>query len=259
MILQKITDATRIRVAEQKAKVSPLNMKKRARPSQNPFSFEKALSGGDLSFICEVKKASPSRGVIVHNFPHVQIAREYEQAGADAVSVLTEPEFFLGSGEFLKDIKKELSIPVLRKDFIVDEYQIYESAALGADAILLICALLKTESLQAFISAADALGLSCLVEAHDESEIASALAAGARIIGVNNRDLRTFTVDIQNSIRLRPLVPSDRLFVSESGIKTPANITALRKAGVDAVLIGETFMLSKNKKEELDHLKGGAS
>lgn len=257
MILQKIADATRIRVFGQKTELPLEDMKKRAHPSAKPFSFEKALAGDGLSFICEVKKASPSRGVIAHDFPHVQIAKEYEKAGADAVSVLTEPEFFLGSGLFLKDIKKELSIPVLRKDFIVDEYQIYESSALGADAILLICALLDTETLKTFIAAADALGLSCLVEAHDEPEIASALAAGARIIGVNNRDLRSFTVDLQNSIRLRPLVPPGRLFVSESGVKTPDDIAALQKAGADAVLIGETFMLSKNKKEELAYLKGG--
>lgn len=256
MILQKIADATRIRVAAQKTSLPLDEMKKQARPSANPFSFEKALSGGGLSFICEVKKASPSRGVIAEDFPYVQIAKEYEAAGAAAVSVLTEPEFFLGSGAYLSEIKNSVFIPLLRKDFTVDEYQIYESALMGADAVLLICALLDEGTLQSFIGVADSLGLSCLVEAHDEAEIASALSAGARIVGVNNRDLRTFRVDLQNSIRLRPLVPPDVLFVSESGIKTSADIRALREAGADAVLVGESLMRAENKKEELDKLKG---
>jgi indole-3-glycerol phosphate synthase len=162
----------------------------------------------------------------------------------------------MGSGEYLSEIKKHVSVPLLRKDFILDEYQIFESAALGADAVLLICALLNTATLKTFIQTADALGLSCLVEAHSEAELSSALAAGARVVGVNNRDLRTFTVDLSNSLRLRPLVPSSVVFVSESGIKTPADIASLRQAGADAVLIGETLMISKNKKEALDHLRG---
>jgi indole-3-glycerol phosphate synthase len=256
MILERIAARTRIRVEAQKEKMPLKKIKEAALPSLRPFSFEKALSGDELAFICEVKKASPSRGVIVHNFPYVKIAKEYEAAGAAAISVLTEPEFFLGSGEYLSQIKKNVSVPVLRKDFIIDEYQIYESATLGADAILLICALLDTNTLASFIRIADSLGLSCLAEAHNEREIASALAAGARVVGVNNRDLRTFRVDLQNSVRLRPLVPAGVLFVSESGIKTPADTRALLKAGADAVLVGETLMLSKNKKEELDRLKG---
>jgi len=256
MILQKIADAARMRVASQKEKLPMEKLREAAPPSNNPFAFEQALAGDGLSFICEVKKASPSRGVIAEDFPYVQIAKEYEAAGAAALSVLTEPEFFLGNGAYLAEIKEAVLIPVLRKDFIVDEYQIYESAQMGADAVLLICALLDTDILKKYIATADSLGLSCLTEAHDESETASALAAGARIIGVNNRDLKTFDVDLQNSLRLRPLVPPGILFVSESGIKTPADIRALQKAGVNAVLIGETLMRAPNKKEALDRLKG---
>ena len=259
MILQTIADATKMRVQETRNKVSLEQMKEKATVSARPFCFENALRSGDVSFICEVKKASPSKGIIAQDFPYVQIAEEYELAGAAAISVLTEPEFFLGRIKYLTEIKNAVSVPVLRKDFIVDEYQIYESAAIGADAILLICALLDTKTLGGYIKTADSLGISCLVEAHDKEEIASALSAGARIVGVNNRDLKTFEVDITNSIRLRKYVPGGILFVSESGIKTPADVKALRDSGADAVLIGETFMRSEDKKSELAKLRGGCN
>ncbi len=218
--------------------------------------FEATLKRHGMSFICEVKKASPSKGVIAEDFQHIDIARDYEQAGADAISVLTEPEFFFGSSEHLCEIKKYVGVPLLRKDFIIDDYQLYESKLLGADAVLLICALLDTETLRQCLSICDELGLSALVEAHDAAEVRSALTAGARIIGVNNRNLKTFEVDIHNCVQLRPLVPKDILFVAESGIKTAEDVEILRETGVDAVLIGETLMRSTDRKAALRELKG---
>ena len=232
------------------ARAKALSLKKK------DCAFEKALSGNRLSFICEVKKASPSKGVIAEDFPYLDIAREYEAAGASAVSVLTEPELFLGDDRYLAEIKQSVSIPVLRKDFTVDEYMIYRAALMGADAVLLICSLLDTETIKEYITICDVLGISALVEAHNEKETESALKAGARIIGVNNRDLRDFSVDIGNSLRLRRLVPDDVLFVAESGIRTAGDIKQLEQAGVNAVLIGETLMRAKDKKAELDLLRG---
>jgi indole-3-glycerol phosphate synthase len=220
------------------------------------FPFEAILRKPGLSFICEVKKASPSKGIIAADFPYLDIARDYELAGADAISVLTEPDYFLGCTDYLTDIRKHVGIPLLRKDFIIDDYQLYESKLIGADAVLLICALLDTETLRQCLSICDDLGLSALVEAHDETEVRSALSAGARIIGVNNRDLKTFEVDLGNCIRLRPLVPKDILFVAESGIKTADDINILHNAGIDAVLIGETLMRSSDKKAALNALRG---
>ena len=220
------------------------------------FPFEKALAEGDISFICECKKASPSKGLIAEEFPYVEIAREYERAGASCISVLTEPKWFLGSDRYLQEITEAVSIPCIRKDFTVDEYMIYEARLLGASAVLLICALLPEETIREYIGICDSLGLSALVEAHDEEEIAMALRAGARIIGVNNRNLKDFTVDVHNSERLRSLVPPSVLFVAESGIKTAEDIGVLRKAGVNGVLIGETLMRSPDKKAVLDTLKG---
>jgi indole-3-glycerol phosphate synthase len=260
MILDQIVMATAKRVAALKETTSLETLKSQAMPSKTPFAFEKALAQksavGEIAFICEVKKASPSKGVIAVDFPYVEIARDYQAAGADAISVLTEPEFFQGSNEFLTKIKQQVGIPVLRKDFIIDAIQIYEASRIGADAILLICSILDTEQIKEYIGIADALGLSALVEAHDEAEVEQALAAGARVIGVNNRNLKTFEVDIQNSIRLRQLVPPENLFVSESGIQTPEDITKLRENGTSAVLIGETLMRSGDKKAELDKLRG---
>lgn len=262
MILDEIANAARRRVADQKTVISPQEMQRRALEKAfkpHPagiFPFEGALKQPGISFICEIKRASPSKGLIAGDFPYLDIARDYEAAGADAISVLTEPDYFLGSNSYLTEIREHVGIPLLRKDFTIDEYQLYEAKIIGADAVLLICALLDTETIKSHIKICDSLGLSALVEAHDAAEVKSALEAGARIIGVNNRDLRTFEVDINNCARLRPLVPRDVLFVAESGIKTAEDIDILREAGVDAVLIGETLMRSGDKKAALRQLKG---
>lgn len=284
MILDEIAAKTKERVAEQKKKV-PLEEIKRqaldivARETDNgsspysKFPFRDNLAADGISFICEVKKASPSKGLIAPDFPYVEIAKEYEAAGASAISVLTEPFYFQGSNQFLMDIKKEVNIPLLRKDFTVDEYMIYEAKVIGASAVLLICAILDDEQLASYLQLAHELGMSALVEAHDEEEVRRAIACGAGIIGVNNRDLRTFTVDIMNSVRLRKLIPdmvpvtgtgaaADTLapqkmvYVSESGIKTKEDIDRLKANGTDAVLIGETFMRSPDKKKLFAELRG---
>lgn len=258
MILDKLAASTRVRVDRLK-KEKPLAAVKAealAIVPEKPFCFEKALKKEDIAFICEVKKASPSKGLIASDFPYVHIAKDYEAAGADAISVLTEPEYFLGRDAYLSAIKKAVNLPVIRKDFTIDPYQIYEARIIGADAVLLICALLDTETLKEYIRIADSLGLTALVEAHDEAEIHSALEADARVIGVNNRNLKTFEVDLNNSRRLRQLVPETVTFVSESGIKTSEDIAELRKNGTDAVLIGETLMRSSRKAEELARLRG---
>ena len=327
MILDEIAAKTKERVAEQKKKV-PLEKIKRqafdivARETNNgsspysKFPFRDNLAADGISFICEVKKASPSKGLIAPDFPYVEIAKEYEAAGASAISVLTEPFYFQGSNQFLMDIKKEVNIPLLRKDFTVDEYMIYEAKIIGASAVLLICAILDDEQLASYLQLAHELGMSALVEAHDEEEVRRAIACGAGIIGVNNRDLRTFTVDIMNSVRLRKLIPDmvsakrspvkkstkgstkgsgtdtakesakgsgtdtvcdvrsdieyDRVpdpfvecsvfqkmvYVSESGIKTKEDIDRLKANGTDAVLIGETFMRSPDKKKLFAELRG---
>lgn len=221
------------------------------------FEFEKALAADGISFICEVKKASPSKGVIAEDFPYLKIAMEYEAAGAAAISCLTEPKWFMGSDEYLREIAGTVSIPVLRKDFTVCDYQIYEAKTLGASAVLLICALLDTDTIREYIKICDTLGMSALVEAHDEAEVDSALAAGARIIGVNNRNLKDFSVDVNNSSRYRQMIPSDVLFVSESGIKTHKDIEVLQKNHTNAVLIGETLMRSDDKKATLEELLYG--
>ena len=221
------------------------------------FEFEKALRGDDLSFICEVKKASPSKGIIAETFPYLQIAKDYEAAGASAISCLTEPKWFLGSDKYLKEIASAVSIPVLRKDFTVCEYQIYEAKTLGASAVLLICALLNSNTISKYIKICDELGISAVVEAHDESEVKSALSAGARIIGVNNRNLKDFSVDVNNSTRYREMIPADTVFVSESGIKTHDDIEVLLKNKTNAVLIGETLMRADDKTTALKELKYG--
>ena len=257
-ILDTLADAARARVEENKKKKPMEVLKKEAESlaADTGFPFEKALEAPGISVICEVKKASPSKGLIAVDFPYLEIARQYERAGASAISVLTEPEYFLGSDGYLQEIAEDVSIPVLRKDFTVDEYQIYEAKLLGASAVLLICAILSEEELGQFLKIAHSLGLSALVEAHDEQEVEMALRAEASIIGVNNRDLKTFTVDINNSARYRKMVPKEVAFVSESGIKTAEDIAKLLKNGTDAVLIGETLMRSENKKQALDELRG---
>ncbi|HAN20385.1 MAG: indole-3-glycerol phosphate synthase [Clostridiales bacterium GWF2_36_10] len=257
-MLDKITEQTKIRIAERKKFFSESKIISDALAIKTDFNFpfEKALSTKDISFICEVKKASPSKGIISEDFPYLSIARDYELAGAEAISVLTEPYFFKGNEKYLREISKDVKIPVLRKDFTIDSYMIYEAKLLGASAVLLICAILNSLQLREYIEIAHSLGLSALVETHTEDEVEKGLKAGARIIGVNNRNLKTFDVDITTSIKLRSLVPHDIIFISESGIKTPQDVDDLRKNGVDAVLIGETLMRSKNKKAMLDNLRG---
>ena len=213
----------------------------------NGARFYDALKKDDLSFICEVKKASPSKGVIAQDFPYVEIAKDYEEGGASAISVLTEPYWFQGRDSYLQEIRQAVSIPIIRKDFVVDEYMIYEAKLMGADAVLLICAILNDQELKRFFQIADSLGLTALVEAHDQEEVDRALKAGARLIGVNNRDLHTFTVDINNSIRYRQSVPENVLFVSESGIRTKEDIRRLMDNNVNGVLIGETMMRAQDR------------
>lgn len=256
-ILNEIAEYTRLRYKDITEKTPLAEIKKQAlEMPKGSFSFEKALKKDGLSFICEIKKASPSKGLIAPDFPYLEIAREYEAAGADCISCLTEPKWFLGSDEYLKQIAAEVNIPVLRKDFTVCEYQIYEAKLLGAAAVLLICALLDTEALKRYIGICDILGLSALVEAHDEAEVQSAISAGARIIGVNNRNLHDFSVDVNNSAQYRAMIPQNVLFVSESGIKTHEDIKVLIGNKTDAVLIGETLMRAENKAKMLRDLKG---
>lgn len=241
--------------AKQKTPLSVLKEQAEALP-KGTFAFEQALKAPGISFICECKKASPSKGLIAPDFPYLSIAKEYQAAGADAISVLTEPKWFLGRDQYLREIASAVSIPCLRKDFTVDEYMIYEAKVLGASAVLLICSILTPAQLRDYQAVCDGLGLSALVEAHDEGEVEMALAAGARIIGVNNRNLKDFTVDTENSRRLRAMIPPSVLFVSESGVKTPADVENLRQVGADAVLIGETLMRAADKKSKLSELRG---
>lgn len=273
-ILEEIAGKTRERIEEEKRRCSPAEMKGLAEEllrskkhggagaltgADNAAAggcFYRALAVQGMSYICEVKKASPSKGLIAPDFPYLEIAKEYEVAGASAISCLTEPFYFRGADQYLKEITGSARIPVLRKDFTVDEYMIYQAKTLGASAVLLICAILDKVQLRDYRQLAESLGLDVLVEAHDETEVEMALDVGAKIVGVNNRDLKTFQVDMQNSIRLRNLAPREVLFVSESGIKGPEEISILREHQVDAVLIGETLMRSTDKKAELERLNG---
>ena len=262
-ILDQLADYARIRVERAKEITGFEEMKHLAqrlaeeeKDAQQWFRFEKALAGPDIGFICEVKKASPSKGLIAEEFPYLDIAEEYEKAGAECISVLTEPRWFLGSGEYLRQITERVQTPCIRKDFTVDAYMIYEAKVLGASAVLLICSLLDGKTLEEYIRIADSLGLSSLVEAHDGEEIRSAVAAGARMIGVNNRNLKDFTVDVHNSERLRKLVPDGILFVAESGIRSADDVRAMREAGADACLVGETLMRARDKTQMLRTLRG---
>ncbi|MBP1584272.1 MAG: indole-3-glycerol phosphate synthase TrpC [Lachnospiraceae bacterium] len=257
-ILDEIADYTRGRVEKYRSEVSLQDMRARAR-SLDPdtgFKFENALRKDNISFICEVKKASPSKGIIAGDFPYLKIALDYEAAGADAISVLTEPNWFLGNDKYLTQIKSAITIPVLRKDFTVDEYMIYQARVMGADAVLLIVSLLSDDQLCEYLDIADELGLSALTECHDEEEIEKAISLGARIIGVNNRNLKNFSVNPLNALSLRAKVPSGILFVSESGISERSQVESLEENGVDAVLIGETLMKSEDKKGCLRYLRG---
>ena len=256
-ILNQLADHARERVAQARQTIPLGALMEQADALPSPdFSFEKALRKDGLSFICECKRASPSKGLIAPDFPYLTIARDYEAAGADCISVLTEPKWFLGSDIYLREIAEAVSIPCLRKDFVVDEYMIYQAKVLGAAAVLLICSILSLEQLKAFIGLCDRLGLSALVEAHDEAEVQKAITAGARILGVNNRNLKDFSVDTGNSRRLRALIPRDILFVSESGVRNAGDIVVLREMGADAVLIGEALMRAPDRKAALTELRG---
>lgn len=261
-ILEQLADHARERVANAREKMPLEEIRAQALAMALPdsgdsFAFEKVLRKPGISFICECKKASPSKGLIAPDFPYLQITREYEAAGADCISVLTEPKWFLGSDIYLREIADTVTIPCLRKDFTVDEYMIYEAKTLGASAVLLICSLLGEARIAKYLDICDRLGLSALVEAHDAAEVKSALNAGARIIGVNNRNLKDFSVDTDNSRKLRELIPPDVLFVSESGVGCPEDVVKLREIGADAVLVGEALMRAADKKARLRELRGG--
>lgn len=256
-ILDTLAACARERVEQAKRRVPLAQIRQKALAlPKGDFAFENALRQEGISFICECKKASPSKGIIAPDYPYQRIAAEYEAAGADCISVLTEPQYFGGRNEHLRDITHTVSVPCLRKDFTVDEYMIYEAKLLGASAILLICSILTEDEIRASVALCDTLGLSALVETHDETEVRTALRAGARIIGVNNRNLKDFSVDTGNSRRLRALIPKDILFVSESGVRTAADVRELRDIGADAVLIGETLMRAADKRAKLDELRG---
>lgn len=258
-ILDQLAEHARERTEQAKRKVPLAELKRRAFSlPKGEFAFEKALQKPEIAFICECKKASPSKGLISPEFPYLQIAKDYEAAGADCLSVLTEPKWFLGSDDYLREIAEAVSLPCLRKDFTVEEYMLYEAKCLGASAVLLICSILTEGQIKEYLGVCDGLGLSALVEAHEESEVGMALRAGARIIGVNNRNLKDFSVDTENSRRLRERIPREVLFVSESGVRTAEDVAKLREIGADAVLIGETLMRAADKKAKLDELRGPA-
>lgn len=271
-ILDKICETTKERIEKEKQKISLSEIRKLAENIKNNsnFDFEKAIgkkykNNKDskdnnkekrINFICEIKKASPSKGIISESFDYIEIAKDYEKAEADAISCLTEPYYFMGSDNYLKEVKGIVNIPVLRKDFIIDEYMIYQSKNIRADAILLIVAVLDKYKLKDYFDIANESGLSSLIEVHNEEELEKAVNINARIIGVNNRDLKTFNVDINNSVRLRKLVPKNIIFVSESGIKDRSDIKILEENETDAVLIGERLMTKKDKIDEIKKLRG---
>lgn len=256
-ILDTIAAYAKVRVEQDKETLPLEQLKEMVKvpfPEENLF-YQNIKKPG-LRFICEIKKASPSKGIIVEEFPYVEIAKEYVAAGADCISCLTEPKWFLGSDQIFTEIRKSVKTPMIRKDFVVDEYQIYQAKVMGSDAILLICAILDKDTIAKYLNICHSLGMVAIVETHDDKEIREAVEAGAKIIGVNNRNLKDFTVDIDNSQKLRSLVPEDILFVAESGIKTPEDIKSLKEAKVDAVLIGETLMRAKDKTLMLKKLRG---
>lgn len=254
-ILSELANYSKIRVENDKKKISLDEMKSLAKKNIGKEKFLTAIKRKNLSFICEIKKASPSKGIISENFPYLEIAEEYESAGADCVSCLTEPKYFLGSDKIFSEVRKKISIPMLRKDFTVDEYQIYQAKFLGADAVLLICSILSANELEKFLKICDELKISALVETHDEGEIKTALSVGAKIIGVNNRNLKNFEVDFSNAAKLREIIPPEKIFVAESGVKTSDDVATLKKIGADAVLIGETLMRAADKKKILSEFR----
>ena len=259
-ILDQLAAYAKKRVDADKKITSPDQMRELAceikKTDRKEFLFEKALRKPGMGFICECKKASPSKGLIEPDFRYMEIAKDYERAGADCISVLTEPKWFLGDDLYLKEISKAVATPCLRKDFTVDEYQIYQAKTLGASTVLLICSILTEAQIYKYLDICETLGMSALVEVHDAQEVEMALHSGAKIIGVNNRNLKDFTVDVDNSRRLRELIPPDILFISESGVKNKEDVARLRLIGADGVLIGETLMRAADKKAKLDELRG---
>ena len=259
-ILDTIAAYARERVAADRAENSLDVLKELCREGgrADGKAFYDAVGREGMSFICEVKRASPSKGLIAKDFPYVDIARDYEQAGADCISCLTEPKWFLGSDQIFREIRETVSIPMIRKDFVVDEYQLYQAKQMGANCVLLICAILDTETVARYLDICNQLGLAALVETHDEEEIRSAVAAGAKMIGVNNRNLKDFSVDFSNAARLRDLIPAETLYVAESGVKSPEDVAALKKIGADAVLMGEVLMRAKDKGKLLAQMREAA-
>lgn len=259
-ILDTIADYARIRVARDKEtnSLDALKALCQEKGSADGAAFETALKREGMSFICEVKKASPSKGLIAKEFPYVQIAKDYEAAGADCISCLTEPKWFLGSDKIFTEIRVAVATPMIRKDFVVDEYQLYQASLMGANCVLLICALLDTKTIVRYLGICEKLGLTALVETHDETEITSAVRAGARLIGVNNRNLKDFSVDFSNAARLRDLIPAEAVYVAESGVKGPEDVAALRRIGADAVLMGEVLMRAADKGRMLRAMREAA-
>lgn len=259
-ILDQLADYARVRVSADVEQVSREAMKEAAISlgKGGGSAFSGALTGPDMSFICEVKKASPSKGIISQDFPYLDIAKSYEQAGADCISCLTEPKWFLGSDAIFGEIRGTVATPMIRKDFTVDEYQIYQARVMGANAVLLICAILDTATVAKYLELCDSLGLAALVETHNEAEIASAVSAGAKIIGVNNRNLKDFSVDFSNAARLRDMIPPEAIYVAESGVTGPEDARLLRKIGADAALIGEALMRAPDKGAMLRAMKEAA-
>jgi indole-3-glycerol phosphate synthase len=260
MILDDILLHRRVQLEREKSRCDLDEMKKRAEKAladRTPLSLAKALKNDTLACICEVKKASPSKGLIRPDFRPVDFAKEYESAGANAISCLTEEHFFQGSSEYLTAIRKEVNIPILRKDFIFDEYQIFEAAAIGADAVLLIAAVLDLNDFTKLYKLAQSLGLSVLVEVHDEDELKKVSTVKPQILGVNNRNLKTFEVNLDTVSRLKPIAEYGEVFVSESGIRDNADMRKVRSLGADAVLIGETLMRSESITQTLKTLRTG--
>lgn len=258
MILDDLANYAEERVKKDKEKISFEEIKADALAMpKGEFRFEKALKKSKGAAICEVKKASPSKGIISEDFPYLEIAKEYERVGADCISCLTEPKWFLGSDEIFKEIRSAVSIPMIRKDFTVDEYQIYQAKVMGADAVLLICAILSEDKLRKYLSICDTLGITALVETHDREEIETAVRIGARVIGVNNRNLKDFTVNFDNALTLREFIPENAVYVAESGVSSPEDGAQLLKSGADAVLIGEALMRTDSKGEFLKKMREG--
>ena len=256
-ILDKLAELSRMRAAAEQAKVPAAELREQAMAlgKGKGEAFLSALKKPGISFICEIKKASPSKGLISPGFPYLKIAEAYEQAGADCISCLTEPEYFLGSDDIFREVREKVNLPMLRKDFTVCEYQLDQARVMGANAALLIVSLMDERTLAAYLEHCEELGIAALVETHDEEEIRTAVSAGAKIIGVNNRNLKDFSVDFGNAARLRDRIPPECIYVAESGVRTPEDVQRLRQIGADAALIGETLMRAEDPAETLKSLR----